>query len=216
MPSTAENPPPREQSMRARAGQDFRDPLSTADQEGRRNWLYPTNPRGRYYQGRTALSWLLLGLMFGGPFVKIQGNPLLMINIVERKFSVLGVIFWPQDNLVFALGFLLFLMGIGMFTAAFGRLWCGWTCPQTVMMEMVFRRIEYWIEGDAPAQKALARAPWTGAKLIKKAGKHTLFLALSFLIGNTLLAYIIGVDGLRQIITDNPLHHLTGLAFMVP
>ena len=193
---------------------DFRDHIATADREGRRKWLYPKKVKGRFFRARSWVAWFLLAIMFGGPFVTIRGNPLLMINIVERKFSVLGVIFWPQDNLVFALGFLLFLMGIGMFTAAFGRLWCGWTCPQTVMMEMVFRRIEYWIEGDAPAQKALARAPWTGAKLIKKAGKHTLFLALSFLIGNTLLAYIIGVDGLRQIITDNPLHHLTGLAFM--
>jgi cytochrome c oxidase accessory protein FixG len=105
-------------------------------------------------------------------------------------------------------------MGIAIFTAAFGRLWCGWTCPQTVMMEMVFRRIEYWIEGDSSAQKALARAPWKSAKFAKKTAKHSLFLAISFVIGNTLLAYIIGIDGLKPIITDNPLHHLTGLGFM--
>jgi cytochrome c oxidase accessory protein FixG len=128
---------------------------------------------------------------------------------------VLGVIFWPQDNLVFALGFLLFLMGIAVFTAAFGRLWCGWTCPQTVLMEMVFRKIEYWIEGDALAQKALNKAAWNAAKIGKKLGKHATFLALSFLIGNALLAYIIGWDALKQIITDDPRQHLTGLGFMV-
>src|SRR5712664_4196560 len=91
---------------------DFRDHLSTADKEGRRMWLYPRKPRGRFYSARTWVTWVLLAIMFGGPFVKINGNPLLMINIVERRFSVLGVIFWPQDNLVFALGFLLFLTGI--------------------------------------------------------------------------------------------------------
>jgi cytochrome c oxidase accessory protein FixG len=177
-------------------------------------WLYPKKPRGRFYSGRTWVTWVLLAIMFGGPFVKINGNPLLMINIVERRFSVLGVIFWPQDNLVFALGFLLFLTGIAVFTAAFGRLWCGWTCPQTVLMEMVFRKLEYWIEGNAGSQKALNRAPWTAKKFGKRGLKHGLFLALSFVIGNTLLAYIIGIDALKQIVTDDPRSHITGLAFM--
>jgi cytochrome c oxidase accessory protein FixG len=152
--------------------------------------------------------------MFSGPFIKIHGNPLLMINIVERKFSVLGVIFWPQDNLIFAFGLLLFLTGIAVFTAAFGRLWCGWTCPQTVMMEMVFRRIEYFIEGDSHAQRALDKAPWTAARIFKKVTKHAVFLALSFVIGNTLLAYIIGIEGLKTLVTDSPAQHVTGLVFM--
>jgi cytochrome c oxidase accessory protein FixG len=138
-----------------------------------------------------------------------------MINVVERKFSVLGVIFWPQDNLVFALGLLLFLMGIAVFTAAFGRLWCGWTCPQTVLMEMVFRRIEYFIEGDSHRQRALNQAAWTAGKILKKAAKHGVFFGLSFVIGNTLLAYIIGLDALKQIVTDDPGKHLTGLGFML-
>lgn len=197
------------------AAADFRDHLATADAEGRRQWLYPKRSRGRFYRRRTWLTWLLLAVMFGGPFVKINGNPLLMINVLERKFSVLGVIFWPQDNLVVALGFLLFLVGIAVFTAAFGRLWCGWTCPQTVMMEMVFRKIEYLIEGDALAQKALDRAPWTARKVATKASKHAIFFALSFIVGNTLLAYIIGIDALKQIVTDSPRHHLAGLVFMV-
>ncbi len=194
---------------------DFRDHLSTADQEGHRKWLYPAQPRGRYYRWRTWLTWVLLAVMFGGPFIKLNGNPLLMLNVVERKFSILGVIFWPQDNLVFALGFLLFLMGIAVFTAAFGRLWCGWTCPQTVLMEMVFRKIEYLIEGGAADQKALDRAPWTGAKLARKLAKHTVFFGLSFLIGNTLLAYITGLDALKQIVTDDPRNHVAGLTFML-
>ena len=183
---------------------DFRDHLTTADQEGRRIWLYPRKPQGRFYRYRIWLSYVLVGIMFAGPFIKINGNPLLMINIVERRFSVLGVIFWPQDNLVFALGLLLFLTGIAVFTAAFGRLWCGWTCPQTVMMEMVFRRIEYFIEGDAHQQKALRHAPWTSRKIVKKLAKHLIFLGLSFIIGNTLLAYIIGSGALLEIITDPP------------
>lgn len=195
--------------------QDFRDHIATADAEGRRRWLYPTRPRGRFTQARTWLAWGLIAIMFGGPFVTIHGNPLLMINIVQRRFSVLGVIFWPQDNLVFALGLLLFLTGIAVFTAAFGRLWCGWTCPQTVMMEMVFRKIEFFIEGDSLAQRKLDAAPLGWGKAAKKGAKHTIFFALSFLIGNTLLSYIIGIDALRQLVTDDPRTHLGGLSSMV-
>ena len=123
--------------------------------------------------------------------------------------------FWPQDIAIFAVAMLIFLTGIVFFTTAFGRLWCGWTCPQTVMMEFVFRKLDYLIEGDAHQQRALDAAPWSAGKLARKALKHGIFLALSFLIGNTLLSYIIGVEKLLHLITDNPLKHLAGLTFMV-
>ena len=119
---------------------DYRDHLATADQEGHRMWLYPRKPCGSLYRGRTWFSWLLLFVMFAGPFVRINGNPLLLMNIVERKFVIAGQIFWPQDTFLFALAMLIFITGIIIFTAVFGRLWCGWACPQTVLMEMVFRK----------------------------------------------------------------------------
>ena len=194
---------------------DFRDHLGTADQEGRRQWLYPRKPHGRFTRARTYLSWLLLAVMFVGPFVRIRGNPLLMLNVIERKFVILGQVFWPQDMIISAVTLLIFFTGIIVFTAAFGRLWCGWTCPQTVLMEMVFRKIEYAIEGDSAAQRALAKAPWTPSKIARKTFKQFVFFALSFVVGNTLLAYIIGSDQLFKIITDNPANHLHGLAFMI-
>lgn len=194
--------------------EDYRDHLATADKEGHRRWLFPRKPSGTWHQRRLWLSWILLAVMFAGPFITIEGNPLLMINIVERRFSILGRIFWPQDAVLFAVAMLVFLTGIILFTTAFGRLWCGWTCPQTVLMEMVFRKIEYAIEGDAAAQRQLAESPWNREKILKRTAKHGVFLALSFLIGNTLLAYIIGLDALVRIVTDPPSQHLTGLAFM--
>ncbi len=194
---------------------DFRDHIATAEADGRRRWLFPRQVSGKYYRWRTWLSWLLLVIMFSGPFITINGNPLLLMNIPERKFVVLGQIFWPQDMIIFAFAILLFFTGVVIFTTAFGRLWCGWACPQTVMMEMVFRKIEYLIEGDAPEQKALARAPWTGKKITKRALKHTIFLALSFLVGNVLLSYIIGWRELYQIVIDPPALHVTGLTFMI-
>ena len=195
--------------------QDHRDHLATFDKDGNRTILHPKKPCGSYYNKRTWLSWLLLAVMFTGPFIRIHGNPLLMINIIERRFSILGQIYWPQDSIIFAVAMLCFFMGIVVFTTAFGRLWCGWTCPQTVLMEMVFRKIEYLIDGDGPAQKSLEAAPWTGKKIFKRVFKHAVFFALSFVIGNTLLSYIIGSDQLFDIILDDPRNHLVGLGFMI-
>ena len=195
--------------------QDFRDHLASADQSGRRKWIYPRQVSGRFFRWRTWFSWLLLLIMFAGPFVTIGGNPLLMMNIPDRKFVVLGQIFWPQDMIIFAIALLVLLVGLIIFTTAFGRLWCGWACPQTVMMEMVFRKIEYAIEGDAPNQRELNHAPWTGQKVFKKALKHGIFFAISFIVGNVLLSYIIGWRELYQIILDPPAKHLVGLGFMI-
>jgi cytochrome c oxidase accessory protein FixG len=198
-----------------RGAGDFRDHLATADERGRRIWLYPRKPRGRYTRARRVVSVFLLAFLFAGPFITIGGDPLLMLNVVERRFSVLGQVLWPQDAAILALGLLLFFNAIAVFTAAFGRLWCGWTCPQTVFMEMVFRPIEYCIEGDGPEQRALNAAPWTVRKVLKKVAKHAVFLVLSFVIGNTFLAYILGGRAWWELVTDDPCRHLTGLGFMV-
>jgi hypothetical protein len=111
--------------------QDYRDHLATADKEGHRMWLYPKKPKGRIYDLRTWFSTLLLVVLFTGPFIKIKGNPLLLFNIVDRKFSIFGQIFWPQDSFFFALGMLIFITGIIIFTAVFGRIW-----PYLVWMGM--------------------------------------------------------------------------------
>ncbi len=194
---------------------NFRDHIATAEKDGRRRWMFPRKVTGQFYRWRTWFSWLLLTIMFAGPFITINGNPLLMMNIVERKFVVLGQIFWPQDMIIFAVTVLVGLFSIIVFTTAFGRLWCGWACPQTVMMEMVFRKIEYLIDGDAHEQRALAQAPWTASKAIRRLTKHVIFYGLSFLVGNVLLSYIIGWQQLYQIITAPPSQHSVGLAFMI-
>lgn len=209
-------PPPDEHEAAQEINwQDFRDHIATADQQGRRQWIFARQPHGQWTRRRTWVAVVLIGIMFAGPFVHIDGNPLLLLNIVERRFSILGQLFWPQDAVIFAVAMLTFLTGIILFTTAFGRLWCGWTCPQTVMMEMVFRKLEYLIEGDALAQRALAAAPWNGRKLFKRSLKLGIFFVLSFIIGNTLLAYIIGSEALLKIITDPPGQHMVGLGFMV-
>lgn len=193
----------------------FRDKVSTIDEQGKRLWIYPKKPKGPLHRARAAVSIVLLAFLFGAPFIKINGQPLILLNIIERKFILFGLAFWPQDLHLFALTMIALIVFIILFTAVFGRVWCGWACPQTIFMEMVFRKIEYWIEGNAPKQRALNKAPWTGQKIFKKFSKHVIFYGLSFLIGNTFLAYIIGVDDLYKIITAPPGEHLAGLTAMI-
>lgn len=189
----------------------FRDHLSTVDKEGKRNWIFPKQPSGRFYKARNVVAVLLLLFFFSGPFITINGHPLLLLDILERKFVIFGMAFWPQDLYLLVFAILSLIVFIVLFTAIFGRLWCGWACPQTIFMEMVFRRIEYWIEGDRSKQIRLNRAPWTWDKVWRKTLKHSVFFGMAFIISNLFLAYIIGKDQLFTIITDPPSQHLAGL-----
>jgi len=195
--------------------QNFRNHLATVNQEGKRNWIYPKKPSGRFYKARNVVAVLLLTFFFSGPFITINGNPLLLLNIIERKFVIFGVTFWPQDLHLLLFGIMTFILFIVLFTAVFGRVWCGWTCPQTIFMEMVFRRIEYWIEGDGVDQFRLNKKPWNFEKISKKVSKHAIFFGMAFLISNMFLAYIIGKDQLFEIITDPPSEHIAGLSSMI-
>jgi len=193
----------------------FRDSVSTIDKEGKRVWVFPRMPKGKLYRWRTAVSVFLLALLFGIPFIKINGQPLLLLNILERKFVVFGMPFWPQDFYIFMVATLTIVVFVVLFTVVFGRIWCGWACPQTIFMEMVFRRIEYLIEGDAREQRRLNEAPMSAEKFFKKTLKHGIFFALSVILANTFLAYIIGIDELKELITSSPAEHLTGFIVML-
>ena len=201
--------------MTIQTAETYRDKVSTIDEEGRRIWVYPKKPKGPYTRKREILAVFLLIFLFGTPFIKVYGQPLLLFDILNRKFIIFGLVFWPQDFYLFVLATLSLIVFIVLFTVIFGRLWCGWACPQTIFMEMVFRKIEYWIEGDARNQIALNKVPWTSKKIFKKTLKQTIFFSISFVIGNTFLAYIIGVDELFIIISDSPSEHIVGLSTMV-
>lgn len=190
--------------------ESFRDHLSTVTQEGKRIWVYPKKQTGRFYTARTIFSFFLLAVLFVTPWIKIDGHPFVLFNVFERKFIVLGLAFGPQDFYIFALGFITLVVFVVLFTAVFGRIFCGWACPQTVFMEMVFRKIEYFIEGDSAQQRALDKAPYDTAKFFKKFSKHSVFFIISFLIGNTFIAYIIGIDETLKIISRSPFDNLTG------
>ena len=195
--------------------ENFRDSIGTINEEGKRAWIFPKKPSGRYYEYRKWVSYVLLIFLFASPFIKINGNQFLMFNVLERRFNIFGFPFWPQDFHLFVISMIIGVIFIALFTVAFGRIFCGWMCPQTIFMEMVFRRIEYWIDGDRGAQMRLAKQSWNGEKIRKRLLKWFVFFVISFLIANVFLAYLIGSDKLIQYVTDGPLAHVSTLVSLL-
>ncbi|GGD47296.1 cytochrome c oxidase accessory protein CcoG [Muriicola marianensis] len=193
----------------------FRDSIGTINEEGKRAWVFPKKPAGRFYEYRKYVSYVLLVFLFAAPFVKINGNQFLMFNVLERRFNIFSYPFWPQDFHLFVISMITGVIFVALFTVAYGRIFCGWMCPQTIFMEMVFRRIEYWIDGDRGAQMRLARQSWNGEKIRKRVLKWSIFFLISFLIANVFLAYLIGSDTLIRYITEGPLQHLSTLASLL-
>lgn len=193
----------------------FRDSVTHIDKEGHRVFFYPKKPAGKLYNLRTYVSWIFLAILFSLPFVKIHGNPVFLFNVLERKFILFGVRFWPQDFFLFVLGMLIFIVFIALFTVVYGRVFCGWVCPQTIFMEMVFRKIEYFFEGDAQYQRKLNNSPWNAEKIRRRGLKLLVFYLLSFLISNTFLAYIIGIDNVLKIATEPLSQHIGGFVAML-
>jgi cytochrome c oxidase accessory protein FixG len=193
----------------------FRDSIATIDDKGKRAWVFPKKPSGTFYKYRKLVSYFLLAFLIFAPFIKINGNQFLMFNVLERRFNIFGFPFWPQDFYLFVISMLIGVVFITLFTVAFGRIFCGWICPQTIFMEMVFRRIEYWIEGDRGKQIKLSKQPWNAEKIRKKGLKFFVFLIISFVIANVFLAYLIGSDKLIQYIKDGPFSHASTLVSLL-
>jgi len=133
-----------------------------------------------------------------------------LFNIFERKFILFGHVFWPQDFFLLAITAITFFVFIILFTVAFGRIWCGWACPQTLFMEMVFRKIEYWIEGNANNQRRLNKQTWGVRKIGRKVTKHAVFILVSILIAHVAMSYLIGIDRVKEIILQSPAEHWSG------
>lgn len=191
--------------------ESFRDTIATIDKQGKRAWIFPKKPSGKLFNLRAYLSYVYLVVFFGLPFIKLNGEPLFLMDVFQKKFILFGMIFWAQDFFIFGLGMLIFIVFIALFTVVFGRVFCGWACPQTIFMEMLFRRIEYFIEGDASHQRALRQAPWNKEKILKRTYKFILFFVLSYLIANTLLSYLIGIDEVLKMYTEPAGKHIGDL-----
>lgn len=195
--------------------QEYRDKLATVTDEGKRKWIYPKKPSGKFYNARTIVSLFLLAFLIIVPFIKVNGHQFLLFDFLNRQFILFGIPFGPHDFHLFVLAMISIIVFIILFTVVFGRIFCGWACPQTIFMEMVFRKIEYWIEGDARDQQKLDAEEWNGKKLFKKGLKNIIFFIIAFFIAHIFLSYIISMDKVISIITQPPSEHLTGFVSII-
>ncbi|HEY0943691.1 MAG TPA: 4Fe-4S binding protein, partial [Opitutaceae bacterium] len=155
------------------------DSVTTIRADGSRPFLYPSDAHGRFAAARRWSAFLLIALYLALPWIPINGYPAVFLDIGERRFHLFGTTLAAQD--LWLLFFLITGVGFGLIfvTALLGRVWCGWACPHTVFLDHVYRRIERWIDGDAPTRRALAAAPLTFKKLVKRVTKHALYFLVS-------------------------------------
>lgn len=183
------------------------DRIATADRKGNRIYLYPVSVKGYYRKLRSQLGLILIVIFLAMPWLRIGGHQAILLDVPRRRFAILGLTFWAHDAplLVFVFGGLLILLGL--VTAIWGRVWCGWACPQTVFVDRVFRKIEEWIEGDSLTRKKLDLSPWSFQKVLKKSEKWFAFTLCALVISHSFLAYFVGTDTLALMIGRAPLEN---------
>ncbi len=198
------------------------DQLASINPDGSRNFIHPADVRGRFTTLRTITGWALIALYALLPWIPINGNPAVFLDVRRGQYHLFGLTFVSQD--LWLAFFLVTGMGFALFfaTALWGRVWCGWACPQTVFLEHIYRRIERWIEGDATARRRLDRGPWNADKALRRGAKWAIFLAISFAIAHVFLSYFVSLPELYHMMRSAPTRHwglflfaaiLTGVLF---
>ena len=178
--------------------------LSTLNADGTRHWIHPKLAHGRFLRGRRIVGFALIVLFVLLPRIRIGGRPAVLIDLFTRELSLFGMVFRPSDGVVLMLFGLTIVLAVFLVTALLGRVWCGWGCPQTVYLELVFRPIERWLEGSPAQREKLPRFHW------RRLVKLGIYSAIAFALSNVFLAYFVGTDRLEQWVFDSPLDHLGG------
>ncbi len=193
----------------------FRDGLATIDTKGKRKWIFAKKPGGKLWFWRNVVGAFLLIFFFAAPLIKVKGDPFVLLNFFERKFVLFGIVFWPQDSYIFFLITICLIVFIILFTVIYGRIFCGWVCPQTIFMELIFRRVEYWIDGNFQQQKKLREQSLDAEKFFKRMAKYLVFFAISFVVISTLASYLFGFDKIKTLLLAGPASNARGFIFLM-
>lgn len=181
--------------------------LATTDEHGNRVYIYPEDVKGKWKDRRTKAYWGLIFFYLILPWIYINDKPALMLNIAKREFSFFGQTLYGVEPILIFLILISGLFFIAFMTSVFGRVWCGWGCPQTVFIQAIFLKIESLVEGKARARLALEQAPISLNKFLKRAIKWTLFTLVSLHIAHTFVGYFVGPRELFYMTTQTPTEH---------
>jgi len=193
--------------------QDFRDRPNNIDASGQRKWINAKQPKGKWYLRRNIVGYILLAFLIVAPFLKIKGHPFMLLDILNRKFYIFGQMVFAEDTYILALVMAVIVVSIVLFTVIFGRLWCGWACPQTLFLELVYRKIEFLFDGNGrkgnKRKDASERSGW------RFFAKHALYILISIFFTNVFLMWFIGPEQLWKIISEPISDHLAGFGVMI-
>jgi cytochrome c oxidase accessory protein FixG len=175
--------------------------------DGARVVVQPADVTGRYATARKLVFTLLIGIYLALPFVPVGGHPAVFIDIPDRRFYVFGAVLDARD--LWMMTFVLLGAGLTLLyvTALFGRLWCGWACPQTVFLEGVYRRVERWLQGSREQRIRRDAGPWTWGKLARKGTTHAAWLVISAGLAHVFLSYFTSMPALVQMVAGSPGAH---------
>ncbi len=185
--------------------------LSTLNEDGSRRWLRPKLSVGAFFRKRRVVAYALMVVFFLIPYLRMNGRPLVLLDVPHRQFTLFGYTFLPTDTLLFMLLLISIAIGIFLLTALFGRVWCGWACPQTVYMEFLFRPIERFFEGGRSGSMALDKRPGLHPRRL---AKNAVYVLLALFLAHTFLAYFVGIDQLVQWVRQSPFEHPTSFLIM--
>ncbi|MBS1817630.1 MAG: cytochrome c oxidase accessory protein CcoG [Acidobacteria bacterium] len=179
--------------------------LYSLSADGKRKFMHPVVHKGHFWRIRRNIGYLLVALFFALPLIKVGGYPAVFFDFESRRTHLFGAVFHPTENLVLlAFGFSV-VVTVFFVGSTFGRVWCGFGCPQTVYLEFLFRPIEAWVEGGPAKQRGLNREPWNARKVRIKAVKWTLFALVGLLMAANFVAYFTSWEALGPGLLHQPL-----------